>query len=255
MKLAGLIPAFALALQAETPLAAKLCDMVEHPIQFKSRLVSVRAEVVIAFETQALIDGSCPNEQIWFELGEFKRGHEFNVLNHAWKKHDSNRKKVMATLVGLFETGPCFGHQCFSTSQLRVEQVMNVTAVQRRLAPDFSAYDCSLLRRDIQVRFQKGHIDNVRDGPLFMRALEIVLTGPHEDAFAAEAHPIFQIALTPSRLKVLEPKDGVFRSALADGAYVYTAVASGFQSVTGCLVVMRNANNRKPIRIELPLGV
>lgn len=178
MKLAGLALAFAWAAHAETPIAANLCEMAKQPDQFKGKLVSVRAEVAVGFEMQALIDGSCPNERVWFELDEPKRDNEYNALNRASKNNEFNvRKKVTATLLGIYETGQCFGHQCFSRAQLRVRQVMNVTAVERRLAPDFSAYDCSLLTRDVRVNFQKGHIDNVPDGPLFMRSLQVVLTG------------------------------------------------------------------------------
>src|SRR5207245_2872188 len=123
----------------------------------------------------------CSNDRIWFS--------EYNSLTRAWKNNDFNiRKKVTATLLGLYETGQCFGHQCFTRSQLRVRRVRNVTAVEHRLAPDFSAYDCRLPTRDVQVHFQKGHIDNVRDEPLFMRSLELVLTGPNDDALVAEAH-------------------------------------------------------------------
>ena len=61
MKVAGFVLVFAWAAHAETPIAAKLCDMVGQPGQFQSKLVSVRAEVVVGFEMQALIDGSCPN--------------------------------------------------------------------------------------------------------------------------------------------------------------------------------------------------
>ncbi len=231
--------------------------MVEHPDQFRSKLVSVRAEVVVGFEMQALIDGSCPHQRAWFELDEPKRDNAYSALNRAWKNNDFNlRKKVTATLVGIYETDHCFGHQCFSKTQLRVRQVMNVNAVERRLAPDFSAYDCSLLTRDVKVRFRKGHIENVPEGPLFMPSLRVVLTGPHKEPVVAEAHPILQIALAPDRLKVLKPTDGVFQlSCLAPGAYAFSAFANGFQSVTGCFVIAPNTSRRGPMRIELPLGV
>ena len=257
MKVTGLVVLFACVAYAETPIAAKLCDMVGQPNQFQSKLVSVRAEVAVGFELQALIDGSCPNHRIWFELDEPKHDSSYSSLTEAWKNNEFNiRKKVTATLLGVFETGQCFGHQCFSKAQLRVRQAMNVTAVERRLAPDFSAYDCSLLTRDVKVHFQKGHIDNIPEEPLFVPSLQVVLTGPYEDAIVAEAQPIFQIALTPSRLKVLEPKGGVFRlPSLQVGAYVFSAVADGFQSVTGCFVISPNATRREPVRIKLPLGV
>ena len=201
----------------------ELCVRDHH---LKGKLVSVQAEVAVGFEMQALIDGSA-----------------------------RTRKKVTATLLGIYETGQCFGHQCFSRAQLRVRQVMNVTAVERRLAPDFSAYDCSLLTRDVRVNFQKGHMDNVPDGPLFMRSLQVVLTGPNNDAVVAEAHPIFQIALGARSVEGSGTKRRVFRlSSLAPG-YVFSASANGFQSVTGCFVIKPNTSRREPIRIDLPLGV
>ena len=231
--------------------------MVQRPDQFKNKLVSVRAEAVAGFEMQALIDGSCPNQRIWFELDEPDRDSEYSNIERAWKDNAFNvRKKVTATLIGYYEADQCFGHECFSHSQLRVRQFLNVMAVERRLEPDFSAYDCSLLIRDTKVPFQKGHIDNVPDGPAFMRSLKVILTDPNGDPIVPEASPVFQIALTRTRLKVLEPKSGVFRlPSLSPGAYVFSAVALGFQSVTGCFVITPNATRLEPLRIELPLGV
>lgn len=253
MKLGCAVLLMAWAAYAQTPVAAKLCEVVEQPDRFKDKLVSVRAEAVVGFETQALIDGSCPDDRIWFELDA-----AYNADTRAWAINEFNsRKKVTASFVGLFETGDCYGHSCFSKSQLRVQRVVNVTAVERRLAADFSAYDCSLLIRALKVHFQKGHIDNIAGEPWFMPSLQVVLTGPDGDAIVPEGYPIFQIATAPGRLKVLKPgKDGVFRlSSLSSGAYAFTAVAQGFQSVTGCVVTTPGAPKREPLRIELPLGV
>ena len=239
------------------PVAAKLCDMVGRPDQFKNKLVSVRAETVVGFEMQAPMDGSCPNQRVWFELDAPKHDAEYRNINRAWKVNPFNiRKKVTATLIGYYDTDQWFGHQCFSHTQLRIRQFLNVMAVARRLAPDFSAYDCSLLTRDTQVSFQKGHIDNVPDEPAFIRSLEVVLTGPDGRPIISEAKPILQIALTRTRLKVLESRSGVFQlPSLSPGAYVFSAVALGFQSVSGCFVITPNATGRGPLRIELPLGV
>ncbi len=246
---------FAWAARTETLVAANLCDMVERQDQFKSKLVSVRAEVVVGFEIQAVVDGSCPNQRVWFELDEAKQDTEYKRVERAWKDLDL-RKKITATLIGHFEAGPCFGHQCYSHTQLRILQFQNVTVGERRLAPDFSAHDCSLLIRETQVPFQKGHMDNVLDKPAFMKALEVVLTDPAGATLVSEASPIFQIALTNTRMKVIVPKRGVFRlSGLYPGAYVFSALAPGFQSVTGCFVISPNATRTKPLRIELPLGV
>ena len=257
MKFVNLALAFAWAARAETPVAAKLCDMVERPDQFKDKLVSVRAEVITGFEMQALIDGSCPSKRIWLELDEPKRDNGYNALNRAWKNNDFNfRKKVTATVLGLYDTGNCFGHNCFSKAQLRARRVSNITAVERRLAPDFSAHDCNVLTGDIKVHLRKGHFDYMHEAPVFLPSSQVVLTGPHDDPVVAEARPIFQIALTPNRLKVLEPKNGVIDlSSLPLGAYVFSAVAIGFQSVSGCFVITPKAIRREPVKIELPLGV
>jgi hypothetical protein len=257
VKLAGFFAVFVCILRAQTPVAATLCNLTANPGEFKDRRVSVRAEALVGFETQALIDGACPTHRIWFELDEPKRDAGYRAATRAWKNNEFNiRKKVTATLIGYYDAGGCFGQQCYSRSQLRVRQVMNVTTVERRLAPDFSAYDCSLIAGGVRVPFQKGHIDNVPVAPLFLRRLEIVLTGPGGEPIVAEAHAILQVALTPARLKVLHPKAGVFRlSGLAPGAYVFSAVAAGFQPVTGCVVIAPNAAKTEPPRIELPLGV
>jgi hypothetical protein len=51
VKIGELLLVFACLAHAEMLIAAKLCDMVERPDQFKNKLVSFRAEAVVEFVT------------------------------------------------------------------------------------------------------------------------------------------------------------------------------------------------------------
>jgi hypothetical protein len=242
---------------AEALLPARLCDMVEQPARFAGKLVSVRVETVVGFETQMLVDAACPGSRIWFEADQPKHDEAWATLVHAWKNNPYNlRRKVTATLIGRFETGDCFGHGCFSRSQLRLRQALHVTAIERRKAVDFTAYDCDLLRRDAQVSFRRGHIDNVLEAPVFIGSPEVLLVDPTGGDLAERGRATFQIALTRTKLLAVEARRGRWRlPRLAPGAYVFSATADGFQSVSGCIVAGRPSRARKPLRIVLPFGV
>ncbi len=58
----------------ERPIAASLCDLARHPIQFHGKMIRVRGEVLIAFEDFQLPVSSCdPHEdrnRIWLQYGK-----------------------------------------------------------------------------------------------------------------------------------------------------------------------------------------
>ena len=45
-----------------------LCQLMKEPATYSGKLVSIRAEVSVGFEYQAIIDHSCPDQRVWFEL-------------------------------------------------------------------------------------------------------------------------------------------------------------------------------------------
>jgi len=252
MRLAGLF-LVALLAQAESPIPAKLCDMMVRPAEYSGKLVSVRVEAMVGFETQELVDGACPRLRVWFEIDE-----EFIDASRRlnWMSNPVNlRKKIAVTLIGVFETGKCFGHQCFSRAQLRVRQFLNVSTMERRLAPDFSNYDCELLARDTKVIFTRGHMDQSPSEPVRLGTSNVFLVDKSDTPIVFGA--LLQIALTNTRLISLEPdKGGRFRlPSLAPGAYAFSAVATAFQSVSGCFVVIPRVSKAPPMRIPLPPGV
>jgi hypothetical protein len=242
---------------AQTPLAVTLCDLAKDPHRFHGALVSVRAEAEVGFEVQSLVDHSCSDKQIWFDFSEdIRRDEAYRQAVRAWKNNDRNiRERVTATVSGRFETGGCFGHSCYSRSRILVEQFMNVNSIARRLAPNFSAYDCAILQRLTRVPFRKGHIDNMLDEPAALKRFDLILTDPSGEPLPWSFNTVVQVAVGPQKLRVLKASKGSFQfSGLAPGAYVFSAVADGFQSVTGCVVVAPSAS-RSSAAIKLPWGV
>lgn len=134
--------------------------------------------------------------------------------------------------------------------------VLALTAATLFAETSTSGTDCTLLTSKSEVHLRKGHIDNVLEQPLILSSSRIALIGPDEARIVAIAKPILQIAPPKQRLRVFEPDaHGVIRITLPPGIYVFSAVADGFQSVSGCLVIPRKFTVSDPVRVTLPLGV
>jgi hypothetical protein len=105
--------------------------------------------------------------------------------------------------------------------------------------------------------FDFGHIDNPLEGPIIVRDFWGRVVGKHDDEPRASAS--VQIRGKGTKGKILTSQTGstgVFRfENLPPGIYFFVAVARGFQSVSGCVVLQRNAGKRPPVLLRLPLGV
>ena len=256
MRTVVLLALHGLIMAAELPVATNLCELASRPDAYRDRIVGVRAEVVVGFEVQALSDPACPRQQLWFELDPAAPASAYSALRPALKGNALSSRRLTATLIGRYDSGKCFGHQCFSRSQLLVQSARNANVVERRLAPDFTEYDCEVLQRGLTVSLQKGHMDNAFGPPPVVRSLEVLLLSPEDEPMWEQARPVFQIALSSKKVRVLEARSGLVRlDTLAAGAYVFTAVAAGFQSVTGCFVIHSQAVGSSRFRVKLPRGV
>lgn len=238
---------------ADRPIATNLCELSRQPGPLAGRLVAVRAEVVVGFETQALIDGACPNARIWFEVDSALPSAAHRALRPALRGNLFSSKRLTATLVGRFAAGDCYGHGCFSKQMLLVQEVPHATAIERRLAPDFAPYDCTVMQRDLAL--QKGPVGNAFESLPVLRNLDVSLVAIDGRPIPDSANPILQIGTSRKKQRTLKPKSGIVRMpALASGAYVFSATAAGFQSVTGCFLINPTAKLANPFRIVLPLG-
>jgi len=234
-----------------------LCQLMKEPATYSGKLVSIRAEVSVGFEYQAIIDHSCPDQRVWFELPDDSI-HGFNDAEGAWKNNPWNlKRKVEANIIGRWRTGDCFGHDCFSKSVVLVSQLANVTSVLRRQSKHLTRYDCTLLHREVRTSFERGHIDNPLDAPLVLQTLNVVLTDHTNFPLSAKSRAALQLADAHNKIHRLNQYNGrsVRLDGLPPGAYPFTAVAQGFQSVSGCIVIDPRIKALTPFRIQLPLGL
>ena len=105
--------------------------------------------------------------------------------------------------------------------------------------------------------FEMGQIDNSYGEPIVRREFSGVIIGKHDGQPRESALLQVRGEGTKGLLnKVVTNRWGAFRVRhLPPGAYFFVAVAQGFQSVSGCLVIDRKAPNRSPLTLRLPLGV
>jgi hypothetical protein len=105
--------------------------------------------------------------------------------------------------------------------------------------------------------FEFGHIDNPLDAPIVGRDFWGHVVGKHDDQPRASAS--VQLRGKGTNGKILTSKtgpSGVLRfDHLPTGVYFFVAVARGFQSVSGCVVIQRKSGKRPPVLLRLPLGV
>jgi hypothetical protein len=105
--------------------------------------------------------------------------------------------------------------------------------------------------------FGFGHIDNPLEAPIVGRDFWGRVVGKHDDQPTASASVQLRGKGTHGKIVTSETgQSGVFRfDNLPPGVYFFVAVARGFQSVSGCVVIQRRAGKRPPVLLRLPLGV
>lgn len=105
--------------------------------------------------------------------------------------------------------------------------------------------------------FEFGHIDNPYGAPLVVREFTGIILGQHDGQPRESA--LVQVrgeGTKKQTAKVRTDRSGAFKVPhLPPATYFFVAVAQGFQSVSGCLVIERKARKRPPVIIRLPLGV
>ena len=112
-----------------------------------------------------------------------------------------------------------------STAQTIAEQCRSVIAVERALGG-----------------FEMGHIDNPLSEPIVRRDFSGIVLADHDGQPRDSALIQLRGKGTKGVIKKARTNaSGEFRApALPPGIYFFVAVAPGFQSVSGCLVVDRN---------------
>jgi hypothetical protein len=105
--------------------------------------------------------------------------------------------------------------------------------------------------------FDMGHIDNPFSEPIVRREFSGIVGGEHDGE--PRDSSLVQIRGKGTKgliKKVTTTASGAFRiPALPPGYYFFVAVAPGFQSVSGCLVIDRHTTDRSALILRLPLGV
>jgi hypothetical protein len=105
--------------------------------------------------------------------------------------------------------------------------------------------------------FEFGHIDNRVDAPIVDREFKGRVIGEHNQQSLDSA--LVQLRGKRTRgavVKIRTGPSGDFRfPSLPPGPYFFVAVAEGFQSISGCVVIERKAHNGQPVILRLPLGV
>jgi hypothetical protein len=105
--------------------------------------------------------------------------------------------------------------------------------------------------------FDFGHIDNPLEAPIVGRDFWGRVVGEHDDQPRASASVQLRGKGTKGKIQTSQTgPSGVFRfENLPTGMYFFVAVAPGFQSVSGCVVIQPKAGKRPPVLLRLPLGV
>ena len=102
-----------------------------------------------------------------------------------------------------------------------------------------------------------GHIGNRFSEPIVRREFSGIVVGEHDGEPRDSSLVQIRGKGTKGLIKKVRTKaSGAFRiRTLPPGEYFFVAVAPGFQSVSGCLVIDRQSRNRSALILRLPLGV
>lgn len=105
--------------------------------------------------------------------------------------------------------------------------------------------------------FDMGHIDNPFSEPIVRREFSGIVVGDHDGEPRDSSLVQIRGKGTKGLIKKVRTKaSGAFRiPTLPPGEYFFVAVAPGFQSVSGCLVIDRHTRDRSALILRLPLGV
>jgi hypothetical protein len=105
--------------------------------------------------------------------------------------------------------------------------------------------------------FDMGHIDNPFSEPIVRREFSGIVVGEHDGEPRDSSLVQIRGKGTKGLIKKVRTKaSGAFRiPALPPGKYFFVAVAPGFQSVSGCLVIDRHTTDRSALIFRLPLGI
>jgi hypothetical protein len=105
--------------------------------------------------------------------------------------------------------------------------------------------------------FEMGHIDNPLSEPIVQRDFRAIVLGEHDGEPRDSA--LIQVRGEGTKGLIRKTRtslSGAFRAEhLPPGTYFFVAVAPGFQSVSGCLVIDSQTKRRSAVTLRLPLGV
>lgn len=127
-----------------------------------------------------------------------------------------------------------------STAQMIADQCRSVMAAERA-----------------RGGFEMGHIDNPLAEPIVQRDFSGIVLGEHDGEPRDSALVQVRGKGTKGLIrKTRTNSSGAFRAGpLQPGIYFFVAVAPGFQSVSGCLVIDRATKSRSGVTLRLPLGI
>lgn len=217
---------------------AAICEIADTPKHYEGKLVSVMAEVSVGYEMQRLRDSACPSSPLWFQFAEGKKF-------RGAKKFETLRKQVTAEVIGRVQTGSCFGHNCFSNTQIVVEEFRNITNKKR----DFCQERRAALRtpfRPVGV-WASNEVGVVR---LPDRSRIQLLDPTH----APLTTGVFQLADYNDKIVELpaDPATGLLTlPLLGPGVYPFSAAATGFQNYLGCIEIRKGSPRIYRITVQV----